>query len=666
MGKKFSIKPTINEIPIKNIIADIEYIIDSQKSETKNTIRNKAVNILKNFLQNKKLLKNDIIKKHFMYLYKLTKKFLKENNNIIITSSDKGNVTVAMLKEDYNSKMEDLLKDSNTYKIIKKDPTLTLKNKNNALILKMYKNNIIDKSIKLKLHINNANCPRIYGNPKIHKEHFPLRPIVSSINSPAYKLSKHLTYILNNISNNDINIKNSYEFKNFINNTPIVNENQLVSFDVISLFTNIPIDKVIEIIETKWEKLKQYTNIPKESFIIMLKFCISECNYFSFNGVIYKQIDGCAMGNPLAPILACIVMDNLIETTIEKSLNKPIFFKKYVDDCITTLPITQINILLNQLNNYDPKLKFTFETEKENKIPFLDLMIIKDNRFNNYITNWYNKPTSTDRTLNYLSYHCHEYKISTISGLSHRAFTLSNNIFWKDNIQIVEKILIKNNYPIKLIKYMIRKKISEINNKNLKIKITPPIEDKNKTKHYSLLYVEQLSDNLKHMFQKEINDCHIAFKNIKTNQNLFSKTKDKIKKTEESNLIYRIPCKNCPSVYIGQTGRHLNTRLKEHNADSIKYKLKQITNQINIETVNTTSPISSPNKSALVLHSIDKNHDFNFDETKIINRHSNIKKRLVLEACEIITEEKACNLRSDVEGLSVVYTDILKKYRLSK
>jgi len=55
--------------------------------------------------------------------YKITEKFVRNNNDIMFTKADKGSMTVALDKNDYREKMTNLLSDNNTYVIIKKDPT---------------------------------------------------------------------------------------------------------------------------------------------------------------------------------------------------------------------------------------------------------------------------------------------------------------------------------------------------------------------------------------------------------------------------------------------------------------------------------------------------------------------------------------------------------------
>lgn len=150
--------------------------------------------------------------------------------------------------------MGDLLNDTQTYKKIRSDPTNIYQTKNNTFIKKILSKKQISDPDAKNLMIHNAVAPKIYGLPKLHKPGVPLRPIVSSIQSPFYKLSKYLCNILSNITcKNQHYIKDSFSFKEFISTIKIPKEYKLVSLDVTSLYTNIPNELLSEIIKKKVE-----------------------------------------------------------------------------------------------------------------------------------------------------------------------------------------------------------------------------------------------------------------------------------------------------------------------------------------------------------------------------------------------------------------------------
>ncbi|CAD6216047.1 GSCOCG00012852001-RA-CDS, partial [Cotesia congregata] len=133
----------------------------------------------------------------------------------------------------------------------------------------------------------------------------------------------------------------------------------------------------------------------------------------------------------------------------------------------------KITELHNTLNNYHPRLKFTIETESNNKhVNYLDLKII---RVNNHIeTNIYIKPTFSGRYINYQSEHPNSHKIGTIYSLVDKVFYLADKKFNSEILASVNKILTDNGYPQFYIrkhidnrwKYLINKK-NKVENNNI-------------------------------------------------------------------------------------------------------------------------------------------------------------------------------------------------------
>jgi len=153
--------------------------------------------------------------------------------------------------------------------------------------------------------------PRAYDLPKIHKIDCPLKIIFSSFNSPLHKLAAYLHKILHdNLSNFKSHIANSFELVNKLNNLYVEDHFKLISLDVVSLFTNVPIDLVIGGVAKRWHLLKEKINIPYLEFLIGLRLVLNS-TFFKFNRTVYKQIFGPPMGSPLSPICADIVLQDL-------------------------------------------------------------------------------------------------------------------------------------------------------------------------------------------------------------------------------------------------------------------------------------------------------------------------------------------------------------------
>ena len=102
----------------------------------------------------------------------------------------------------------------------------------------------------------------------------------------------------------------------------------MASFDVKSLFTNVPLDEVVIICLEKLYRLGT-PSISKNNFHKLLKLSTSEVK-FTFNSQMYSQHDGIAIGYPLGPIFANIFMGFIERKVISKY--KVAYFR-YVDNC---------------------------------------------------------------------------------------------------------------------------------------------------------------------------------------------------------------------------------------------------------------------------------------------------------------------------------------------
>ena len=89
----------------------------------------------------------------------------------------------------------------------------------------------------------------------------------------------------------------------------------MLSFDVVSLFTAIPVKKACEYIQSKLDcddSLCLRTNLDTSIVISLLYFVLSN-NYFVYNDSVYKQIHDCAMGSPVSPVVANLCMEAIEE-----------------------------------------------------------------------------------------------------------------------------------------------------------------------------------------------------------------------------------------------------------------------------------------------------------------------------------------------------------------
>jgi len=311
------------------------------------------------------------------------------------------------------------------------------------------------------LRSSDSLLPKAYGLPKVHKKNIPLRIIVSSINTTLYPFAKFLSKMISDNVPRSVNqIKNSYELCNVLSNMFIPDTHILASFDVVSLFTNVPLDLAIKSLTVRWEMIERSTNIKKDEFLSAVNFVLTS-TYFTFNSKIYKQTFGTPMGSPLSPIIADLVMCDL-EENILNSLNvKPILYYRYVDDIIISATEEEIHDILKKFNGYHHRLKLTLETEANRCLNFLDLSL-KVEKNNRIMLDWFQKPTFSGRFLSFFSNHPISHKIGTIYNLVDRAIKLSHPIYHEKNLTLCIKLLLDNGYPLNLVFNKINLRLKKI------------------------------------------------------------------------------------------------------------------------------------------------------------------------------------------------------------
>ena len=126
------------------------------------------------------------------------------------------------------------------------------------------------------------------------------------------------------------------------------------------------------------------------------------------------------MGSPVSAVIANLYMESFEEQAITTSSYEPRIWKRYVDDTFTILDRENVDDFLQHLNNQQPSIRFTMETEKDNKLAFLDTAVLRepDGRLT---TSVYRKPTHTDQYLAYDSHHPQSVKRGIVKCLYERA-----------------------------------------------------------------------------------------------------------------------------------------------------------------------------------------------------------------------------------------------------
>ena len=147
-----------------------------------------------------------------------------------------------MDKSDYTRKLEDHISNGR-YSKVKKDPTMKTERKLSQILIKN-QDHFAPKTNR-QLSQRYTKLPHIYGLPKIHKDGIPQRPIVSCQGSVCHPLSRFLVDIIDPlIGKSPSYVRNSSHFVEIIKDAPILS-NQMVSSDVVSLFTKVPREEAL-------------------------------------------------------------------------------------------------------------------------------------------------------------------------------------------------------------------------------------------------------------------------------------------------------------------------------------------------------------------------------------------------------------------------------------
>ena len=140
----------------------------------------------------------------------------------------------------------------------------------------------------------------------------------------------------------------------------------------------------------------------RATFKTLLQLAVMDC-HFIFNGSIFKQLDGVAMGSPLGPTMANVFMchlEKLFLTNCPLEF-KPSFYKRYMDDTFVLFrKPAHAQLFLSYINSFHSCIKFTMETEKDKKLEFLDVEVTSSG--SHFMTSVYRKPTFTGLGQKYL------------------------------------------------------------------------------------------------------------------------------------------------------------------------------------------------------------------------------------------------------------------------
>ena len=196
------------------------------------------------------------------------------------------------------------------------------------------------------------------------------------------------------------------------------------------MFTQVPFEETIDYILDQIYVQNKLPAIASKLIFKRLLYKVTQGTVFSFNGSLYRQVDGCGMGNPLSPVLANIFMCKLENDVLAHHTLTFSFYDRYVEDCFAKRPKNEPDKLLEDLNSYLHNIKFAVE---ENPSHYLDTEFkFTGNKFKRSV---YKKPGKFPT--HWSSQVPNKYKRNAIIGALHRAKKISTD--WETEVKINQR-----------------------------------------------------------------------------------------------------------------------------------------------------------------------------------------------------------------------------------
>ena len=198
------------------------------------------------------------------------------------------------------------------------------------------------------------------------------------MNFPTYHLSKHLSELLSpSVWRSPAAVCNSAEFAEFANIQRVVDDQVLVSFDVVSLFTNVPTALASSVARKRLQadnSLNERTSLDTDTIVFLLRV-MSEGHISIFQRCVLPAVFRHGNGFTISVIVANLVMEEIEEKALSTFSPTPQFWKRYVDDMCTVLQSDLVHHFLDHLNSINPHIQFTLKIEKNGCLPFLDIFL---------------------------------------------------------------------------------------------------------------------------------------------------------------------------------------------------------------------------------------------------------------------------------------------------
>lgn len=255
----------------------------------------------------------------------------------------------------------------------------------NAILAEMVTQQFITKQQYKFLSAKNSDRQRrFYLLPKIHKPRTKWtipdvmpegRPIVSNTGSESVRVAQYIDHFLRPLSiRHPAYIKDTYDFVAKIRGRELPPGALIVTADVSSLYTNMKLDRIMSTVATTLRRFPE-PGRPDQHLLQLLDLTLRS-NDFLFNGDVFLQTCGAAMGIPYAPALADIYLQDFDEAARSGFHLHPLLYHRYIDDIIFVWTNSAAELLAFQsfLNGLIPGIKVEFNYS-DSAVQFLDTTV---------------------------------------------------------------------------------------------------------------------------------------------------------------------------------------------------------------------------------------------------------------------------------------------------
>lgn len=418
----------------------------------------------------------------------------------------------------------------------------------------------------------------------------------------------------------------------------------MVSLDIVNLFPNTPTDESLQIIENRLGQLRKEalkTDLTVNEIMKLVRVCEETIVVQNELGI-FKQTQGASMGGGLSCLKSDVFMEEYEKGVFQERPN--VRWVRYRDDTFMNWmgTIEELQEFVNYLNSIDSRIQWTYETEIEGKINFLDVLVQRTER--GIETSVYRKPTHSDRYINFLSNHNTIVFINTMKTMTHRAIkycSTSELLFYE--IHHLEKVFAENGYPEELITRYVSNGLT-LNNVDDMKSDNKNDHDKESEQSEKITLRIPFDPHLNKYMLKVCKRLGIKLASCKSptlGQQLI-KRRPKTSTMDTKGVVYEIKCTSCDCIYIGQTGRALCQRITEH-----KLSCK------NVQETHCKPKDDGKNDSGTSMHVFETGHDLDFDNVKVLGREQFDTRRRLREGIEILKVKDKTKLMNLMDGKQI-------------